>query len=102
MPFVKVSTSTGNIKFHYTISTPTCSNAKSINAGLPVLLFFHVIAFHNILCSLWISAQFCNTLLLRKFNLVTFDLRYHGETTCDTLPNKYEGEEAAEKTPSWG
>ncbi|KIK54232.1 hypothetical protein GYMLUDRAFT_1024069 [Collybiopsis luxurians FD-317 M1] len=91
MPFVKVSTSTGNIKFHYTIGTPTCSNAKTINAGLPVLLFFHALAFHNVFHSPFGDP------LLRKFNLVTFDLRYHGETTCDTLPNKYEAEEAAEE-----
>ncbi|KIK54231.1 hypothetical protein GYMLUDRAFT_100149 [Collybiopsis luxurians FD-317 M1] len=91
MPFVEVSTSTGNIKFHYTISTPTCSDAESIDAGLPVLLFIHALAFHNVFHS-----QFGDP-LLRKFNLVTFDLRYHGETTCNTLPNEYGAEEAADE-----
>ncbi|KIK53521.1 hypothetical protein GYMLUDRAFT_232757 [Collybiopsis luxurians FD-317 M1] len=90
MPFVKVSTSTGKINFHYTISTPTCASAESIVRGLPVLLFFHAMAFHTIF-----HAQF-NDPLLRKFNLVTFDLRFHGETTCDTVPPKYSAEEAAE------
>ncbi|KIK58917.1 hypothetical protein GYMLUDRAFT_128653, partial [Collybiopsis luxurians FD-317 M1] len=90
MPFIQVSTSTGNINFHYTISTPTCANAESIDNGLPVLLFFHAMAFHTIFHS-----QFHDP-LLRKFNLVTFHLRFHGETTCDKIPRTYGAEDAAE------
>ncbi|KIK56613.1 hypothetical protein GYMLUDRAFT_46939 [Collybiopsis luxurians FD-317 M1] len=90
MPFVQVSTSTGKTRFHYTISTPTCANAESITAGLPVLLFFHAMAFHAVFHS-----QFRDP-LLRKFNLVTFHLRFHGDTTCDTVPEKYGAEDAAE------
>ncbi|KAF9072816.1 Alpha/Beta hydrolase protein [Rhodocollybia butyracea] len=79
MPFVEVSSSTGTIKFHYTISTPACANAETIDPHLPVVLFFHAFAFHTIFHS-----QFSDE-LLRKFNLVVFDLRWHGYTECDTL-----------------
>ncbi|KAJ3766902.1 Alpha/Beta hydrolase protein [Lentinula raphanica] len=90
MPFATVSTSTGQTSFHYTISTPSSASAESIEPELPVLLFFHALGYHNIFHS-----QFCNR-TLRKFNLVTFDLRWHGYTTSDTLPPKYGQEEAAE------
>lgn len=41
MPFVQVTSSTGQTKFKYTICTPTCANAKSIKKNVPVLLFIH-------------------------------------------------------------
>ncbi|KAF9037425.1 Alpha/Beta hydrolase protein [Rhodocollybia butyracea] len=90
MPFVEVSTSTGIIKFHYTISTPTCASAQTIDPKLPVVLFFHAFAFHTIFHS-----QFSDG-LLRKFNLVVFDLRWHGFTESDTIPIVYGQEQAAE------
>ncbi|KAE9390941.1 alpha/beta-hydrolase [Gymnopus androsaceus JB14] len=90
MPFVEVSTSTGRIKFHYTISTPDCSMAKQINPDLPVVLFFHAFAFHTMFHS-----QFSDP-MLRKFNLIVFDLRWHGDTESDTIPDRYGQEEAAE------
>ncbi|KAJ4485204.1 Alpha/Beta hydrolase protein [Lentinula aciculospora] len=90
MPFINVSTSTGTTKFHYTISTPSCDDAQMIEPELPVLLFFHAFAFHTVFHS-----QFSDP-LLRKFNLVTFDLRYHGDTESDTVPERYGQEEAAE------
>ncbi|KAJ4465979.1 alpha/beta-hydrolase [Lentinula edodes] len=90
MPFIKVSTSTGNTRFHYTISTPACADAEAINPGLPVILFFHAFAFHTIFHS-----QFSDP-ILRKFNLVTFDMRWHGYTESDTIPERYGQAEAAE------
>lgn len=48
MPFVEVSTSTGKTNFYYTISTPTCTNAKVIDPLLPVVLFFHPIVFNMV------------------------------------------------------
>ncbi|KAF9036403.1 Alpha/Beta hydrolase protein [Rhodocollybia butyracea] len=90
MPFVEVCTSTGLIKFHYTISTPTCASAQTIDPELPVVLFFHAFAFHAIFHS-----QF-SSVLLRKFNLVVFDLRWHGYTESDTIPHFYGQEQAAE------
>lgn len=112
MPFIKVSTSTGKTRFHYTISTPACADAEAINPGLPVLLFFHAFAFHTIFhCKYAINiqkyssheprnrsiyeAQFSDP-ILRKFNLVTFDMRWHGYTESDTIPERYGQAEAAE------
>ncbi|KIK54366.1 hypothetical protein GYMLUDRAFT_177371 [Collybiopsis luxurians FD-317 M1] len=90
MPFVRVSTSTGNINFHYIISIPECANAESLDENLPVLLFFHGMGLPTVFHS-----QFGDP-LLRKFNLVTFHLKFHGETTSDAVPDRYGAEEAAE------
>ncbi|KAJ4495809.1 Alpha/Beta hydrolase protein [Lentinula edodes] len=90
MPFIHVKTSSGNIKFHYIISTPDSDVADKIDPDIPVLLFFHSLAFPHVFHS-----QFGDP-LLRKFNLVVFDLRSHGETEGDDLPDGYGVEEAAE------
>ncbi|KAJ3861169.1 hypothetical protein EV359DRAFT_74839 [Lentinula novae-zelandiae] len=83
MPSIEISSPTGKIKFHYTISTPSCADADKIDPEIPVLLFFHALAFHTVF--------HC-----KKFNLVTFDLRWHGNTESDGVPEKYGQEEAAE------
>ncbi|KAI4516996.1 Alpha/Beta hydrolase protein [Schizophyllum commune] len=75
MPSVKIKAAAGSTTIYYTISTPTKTNAKAIDPKLPTLLFLHPVyvsqeAFHP---------QFADP-LLRKFNLVTFDMRGHGET----------------------
>ncbi|KAJ3827540.1 Alpha/Beta hydrolase protein [Lentinula raphanica] len=90
MPFVNVSSSTGKTRFRYTISTPSSASAEAIQPGLPVLFFFHALALHHVF-----HTQFSDR-KLRKFNLVTFDLRWHGETKSDTVPPVYGQEEAAE------
>ncbi|KAJ3992945.1 Alpha/Beta hydrolase protein [Lentinula boryana] len=90
MPFIDIASSTGRVRFHYTISSPLCANAEVIEPGLPILLFFHAFAYHTIFHS-----QFSDP-ILRRFNLVTFDLRWHGDTESDTVPTKYGQEEAAE------
>lgn len=41
------------------------------------------------------EAQFGDP-LLRKFNLVVFDFRSHGDTEADDLPEGYEVKDAAE------
>ncbi|KAJ3715975.1 hypothetical protein DFJ43DRAFT_1007041 [Lentinula guzmanii] len=90
MPFIDIVSSTGRVRFHYTISSPLCANAEVIEPGLPILLFFHALAYHTIFHS-----QFSDP-ILRRFNLVTFDLRWHGDTESDAVPTKYGQEEAAE------
>ncbi|KAJ3966390.1 Alpha/Beta hydrolase protein [Lentinula raphanica] len=90
MPSVSVSTSTGKTRFQYTISTPSSASAERIEPELPTLLFFHCFAVHNVF-----HPQFSDQ-ALRKFNLVSFDLRWHGETSSDTVPPVYGQEEAAE------
>ncbi|KAF9064232.1 Alpha/Beta hydrolase protein [Rhodocollybia butyracea] len=90
MPFVKVTTSTGWINFHYNICTPLSENADRIDPSLPVVLFFHAMAIPSIFHS-----QFCDP-ALRSFNLVTFDLRWHGHTTSTRAKEPYGQENAAE------
>ncbi|TRM62933.1 Alpha/Beta hydrolase protein [Schizophyllum amplum] len=75
MPSVKIKAAAGSLNINYTISTPSKTSAKSIDSKLPILLFLHPVylsqeVFHP---------QFSDP-LLRKFNLVTFDMRGHGET----------------------
>ncbi|KAJ4488755.1 Alpha/Beta hydrolase protein [Lentinula edodes] len=90
MPFVQVKTRSGRIKFNYTISTPNSDSAENINPDLPVLLCFHSLAFPHVFHS-----QFADP-LLRKFNLVVFDFRTHGDTEGEDLPEGYGIKEAAE------
>ncbi|KAJ3770018.1 Alpha/Beta hydrolase protein [Lentinula raphanica] len=90
MPTVSVITSTGKTRFQYTISTPSSALAERLEPDLPILLFLHSLAFHNVFHS-----QFSDQ-ALRKFNLVSLDLKWHGETMSDIVPPKYGQEEAAE------
>ncbi|KAJ3770645.1 Alpha/Beta hydrolase protein [Lentinula raphanica] len=90
MPFVQVKTNSGTIKYHYTISTPHSNSAEKITPDLPVVLCFHSLAFPHVFHS-----QFADP-MLRKFNLVVFDFRTHGETEADDLPEGYSVKDAAE------
>ncbi|KAJ8094855.1 hypothetical protein AAF712_009608 [Marasmius tenuissimus] len=91
MPSIKVKSSTGKTEFKYTISTPTNPNAKSIDKNLPTILFIHAVYLSRDVYHL----QFADP-RVRRFNLVAFDLRAHGETSGDKLPQGYGQIEAAE------
>ncbi|KAF9265895.1 alpha/beta-hydrolase [Marasmius fiardii PR-910] len=91
MPSIKVKSSTGKTDFKYTISTPSNPNAKSIDKNLPTILFIHAVYLSRDVYHL----QFADP-RVRRFNLVAFDLRRHGETTGDNLPQGYGQKEAAE------
>ncbi|KAJ3759719.1 hypothetical protein EV360DRAFT_20782, partial [Lentinula raphanica] len=91
MPTVSVTTSTGKTRFQYTISTPYSASAERLESDLPILLFLHSLAFHNVFHSQFSDQE------LRKFNLVSLDLKWHGETISDIVPPKYGQEEAAEE-----
>ncbi|KAK7035657.1 AB hydrolase-1 domain-containing protein [Favolaschia claudopus] len=89
MPFIDLQTSTGLETFSYTLSTPTNASADKIVAGLPTVLFVHPVyvtsaIFHPI---------FADT-KLRRFNLLTMDLRGHGRTSA-TVDDSYGREVAA-------
>ncbi|KIK69231.1 hypothetical protein GYMLUDRAFT_35301 [Collybiopsis luxurians FD-317 M1] len=90
MPSMQIKTNSGKINYHYTISTPKQDSAERINPSIPTLLFFHSLAFPHVFHS-----QFADP-MLRKFNLVVFDMRSHGETEGDDLPEGYGIKEAAE------
>ncbi|KAK1219934.1 hypothetical protein PQX77_017328 [Marasmius sp. AFHP31] len=91
MTFVDVQTPSGIIRYSYTISTPSCSNAEAISPGLPTILFFHPVyciqaTFHS---------QFSDP-RLRRFNLVSVSLRGHIETTKPKVPPSYNPKDAAD------
>ncbi|KAF9067756.1 Alpha/Beta hydrolase protein [Rhodocollybia butyracea] len=89
MPSLQVRTNTGKTKYNYTISTPNRDSTDRIDPSLPVVLWFHSLAFPHVFHS-----QFADP-LLRKFNLVVFDMRSHGLTESDDLPEGYSVKEAA-------
>ncbi|KAH7878293.1 Alpha/Beta hydrolase protein [Lentinula edodes] len=93
MPFVEVTSSTGKTKFKYTICTPSSEEAKEIDAGLPTILFLHPVSLAEYL----FTGQFSDQ-QLRRCNLVSFDLRGHGNTFGDSAPCDYGQVEAAEDT----
>ncbi|KAF5345913.1 hypothetical protein D9758_011415 [Tetrapyrgos nigripes] len=91
MPSIKVKSSTGKTEYNYTISTPSKDSAKTIDPKLPTVLFLHAVY----LSSSIFHYQFADP-RLRRFNLVTLDLRLHGQTTGDFLPLTYNEHNAAE------
>ncbi|KAK0464849.1 alpha/beta-hydrolase [Armillaria novae-zelandiae] len=91
MPTATVKSSTGKIAFNYVISTPSSSSSMSINPNLPTLLFIHAV-YH---AQQIFQRQFEDP-LIRKFNCVALDLRIHGRTTSDALPEGYGAKDAAE------
>ncbi|KAJ8076213.1 hypothetical protein PM082_000631 [Marasmius tenuissimus] len=93
MSFVDVQTPSGMLKFGYTISTPSCSNAETITPGLPTIMFFNPVyciqaTFHS---------QFSDP-RLRRFNLVSVGLRGHidSEMTDPRVPPTYNAKDAAD------
>ncbi|ESK90020.1 alpha beta hydrolase [Moniliophthora roreri MCA 2997] len=93
MPFVDVKTRTGNLRFKYTICTPTSTDASSFEPDLPTILFIHA-AFAS---QIMFHSQFADP-RLRRFNLVTFDTREHGETIGENIPLTYDQYDATEDT----
>ncbi|KAH8824344.1 Alpha/Beta hydrolase protein [Flagelloscypha sp. PMI_526] len=90
--FIEVTATDGTIvKYRYNISIPTNHHATSIDLGIPTILFIHP---EYVASEVW-QNQFIST--LRRFNLVAFDLRAHGETG-GKVPASYSRVEAADDT----
>ncbi|KAJ7080690.1 Alpha/Beta hydrolase protein [Mycena epipterygia] len=88
MPHIDLQTSAGTGSFYYTIATPAQTSATAIVQDTPTVILIHPVyvpshIFHPI---------FSDT-RLRRFNLVTLDLRGHGGTTAE-VEHTY-GREAA-------
>lgn len=106
MPHLKVQTSSGPINFNYTISTPTCSSATTIQKDIPTIIFLHPVYIAQVIYHrMWhcpgrlpssqlLIAQFVD-LRLRRFNLIALDSRGHGETIGD-VPATYRRATAAD------
>ncbi|KAJ7120269.1 alpha/beta-hydrolase [Mycena epipterygia] len=89
MPLIHLETSTGPGSFHYTISTPTNASTTAIVQGTPTVLLIHpVYVPSHIFHPIYSDSS------LRRFNLVTLDLRGHGGTTA-TVEDTYGPETAA-------
>ncbi|KAG7448491.1 alpha/beta-hydrolase [Guyanagaster necrorhizus] len=89
MPFVKVKSNSGGLTYNYTISTPTSSNAKSIDPTLPTVLFLHPVYIGVDIFQMQFGDR-----ALRRFNFVTMDMRGHGETGGNA-PKDYDQDDAA-------
>ncbi|KIY67280.1 alpha/beta-hydrolase [Cylindrobasidium torrendii FP15055 ss-10] len=90
MPFIKVKTSSGEVKFFYTISTPTSTNAKTIDKKIPTVLFLHSVYIAQEVFELqWEDPR------IRRFNCVAVDMREHGYTTGSKVPQGYGQRDAA-------
>ncbi|KAJ7617171.1 Alpha/Beta hydrolase protein [Roridomyces roridus] len=78
MPSLDLPTANGLGRFHYTLSTPEDADATAIVAGLPTLVLLHPV---------YIGSHIFHPIFadprLRRFNLVTMDLRGHGQTSAD-------------------
>ena len=112
MSTVSLKTSGGEIAFRYNICTPSSSAATRVDPSLPTILFLHPVylaseVFHGELVSeafmkyslTTSSAQFKDP-QLRSFNLVSLDLRGHGETGGPTGP-RYTEDEACDDVYSF-
>ncbi|TFK21826.1 alpha/beta-hydrolase [Coprinopsis marcescibilis] len=95
MPRVAVNPPAGPATFEYTISTPTCPDANAIDSSVPTVIFVHPVYIGRIVWHPQLSDP-----KLRRFNLVTFDLRGHGGTDGD-IPLHYRRPEAGEDVYSF-
>ncbi|KIY68819.1 alpha/beta-hydrolase [Cylindrobasidium torrendii FP15055 ss-10] len=91
MPTIKIKPTAGTLHVSYNISTPTNTNAKTIDPKLPTILFLHPVY----IASELFHGQFADR-HLRQFNLVALDLRAHGETGGDCPLKKWNQEAAAD------
>ncbi|KAF5351109.1 hypothetical protein D9756_008313 [Leucocoprinus leucothites] len=91
MPFITVTTNTGPTDFHYDISTPTNSSARSIDPEIPTILFIHA----SWTADEIFEPQFSDP-RLRQFNLVTIQMRGYGETRGKLGDAPYTPKESAE------
>ncbi|KAH8827417.1 Alpha/Beta hydrolase protein [Flagelloscypha sp. PMI_526] len=90
--FIEVTATDGTVvNYRYNISTPKNAHAQNVDHNIPTLLFIHPEYQGS---EVW-HHQFRST--LRRFNLVSFDLRAHGETG-GKIPAFYSRVEAADDT----
>ncbi|KIY61499.1 alpha/beta-hydrolase [Cylindrobasidium torrendii FP15055 ss-10] len=91
MPTITVQTPTGTVNFFYTISTPTETHAESIDKDIPTVLFLHSVYNGQEIFELqWEEPR------IRRFNCVGIDMREHGYTTGDKVPEGYGQKDAAD------
>ncbi|KAJ7362598.1 Alpha/Beta hydrolase protein [Mycena albidolilacea] len=77
MPSMDLESSTGLDSFHYTLSTPTDANAEATAEGTPTLVLIHpIVLASEIFHPIYADPR------LRRFNLLTMDLRGHGLTSA--------------------
>ncbi|KAJ6556330.1 Alpha/Beta hydrolase protein [Mycena capillaripes] len=78
MPLIHLTTSAGPGAFHYTLSTPAEANAEAIVEGPQTLILLHpLMASSELFHPMYADAR------LRRFNLLTLDLRGYGSTSAN-------------------
>ncbi|KIY53081.1 alpha/beta-hydrolase [Fistulina hepatica ATCC 64428] len=88
MPTVYVNSPSGPLTISYTISTPESPNAKFIDERLPTILLTHAV---------YVARELFQPVFadphLRRFNLVAWDQRNHGETFGPSIKsyNNFDG-----------
>ncbi|KAF9058540.1 alpha/beta-hydrolase [Rhodocollybia butyracea] len=91
MPSIEVQQlASGPVSFNYTIATPVSNSAKKIDPKFPTVLFFHPVCIPQEV----FTFQFGDP-KIRQFNLVSVDMRCHGDTK-GKVPNDFGQEMAAE------
>ncbi|KAF5365553.1 hypothetical protein D9757_010902 [Collybiopsis confluens] len=91
MPSVKIDKLPGGpITFSYTIATPSSNSAKKIDPRLPTVLFLHPVYVPQEVFTFQFGDQ-----RIRQFNLVSVDMRSHGETK-GKVPKEFGQEMAAD------
>eukprot|EP00914_Ancora_sagittata_P013104 GHVO01025532.1.p1 GENE.GHVO01025532.1~~GHVO01025532.1.p1 ORF type:complete len:339 (+),score=41.52 GHVO01025532.1:79-1095(+) len=91
MPSIKVDKLPGgSVTFKYSIVTPTSNSAKKIDPKLPTVLFFHPVFMSQEIFTFQFGDQ-----RIRQFNLVSVDMRSHGETK-GKVPKEFGQEMAAD------
>lgn len=77
MPYVDLYCSDDYASIYYTTNTP-CGNVGGFDAEKPTIIILHPL----FLDSTWLDQQFGDPRLNDQYNLVAFDLRTCGRSTC--------------------
>ncbi|KAK7046295.1 AB hydrolase-1 domain-containing protein [Favolaschia claudopus] len=90
MPRIELETSSGRGSFYYNIATPTETSASAIMQAIPTIVLIHPVYTASVIFHLYYANP-----ELRRFNLVSMDLRGHGWTSA-TVDDSYGSEIVAD------
>ncbi|KAK6984814.1 AB hydrolase-1 domain-containing protein [Favolaschia claudopus] len=90
MPRIELEASSGHGSFYYNIATPTETSASEIVQAIPTIVLIHPVYTASVIFHLYYANP-----ELRRFNLVSMDLRGHGWTSA-TVDDSYGSEVVAD------
>lgn len=97
MPQLDLETPTGQVDWHYNISTPTLAYSSTIIPELPCVLFLH----GNYCPQDIFEAQFSDPRLRENLNLIAVDMRTFGSTNGPVTKEDYTPAVAADDVNSY-